>query len=194
MSELTQLKDSVLTQANEKGQLKLERAQQEHTKEYEHKREQLLHEKEVVRRQKINEIKGEHMRLMQQIANQQRLTSLNSKQQVLDALFNGAVDTMTNWTNEEHLLFIQRVLSQYGETESTLIFGSLTKENLTEENLNHLKKQHPNVTILEKSIPREAGFVLTEGRIDYNYLYTELVIDTRKVINLQIAKEVFGEE
>ncbi len=35
MSELTQLKDSVLTQANEKGQLKLERAQQEHTKEYE---------------------------------------------------------------------------------------------------------------------------------------------------------------
>ncbi len=194
MSELTQLKDSVLTQANEKGQLKLERAQQEHTKEYEHKREQLLHEKEVVRRQKINEIKGEHMRLMQQIANQQRLTSLNSKQQVLDALFNGAVDTMTNWTNEEHLLFIQRVLSQYGETELTLIFGSLTKENLTEENLNHLKKQHPNVTILEKSIPREAGFVLTEGRIDYNYLYTELVIDTRKVINLQIAKEVFGEE
>ena len=194
MSELTQLKDSVLTQANEKGQLKLERAQQEHTKEYEHKREQLLHEKEVVRRQKINEIKGEHMRLMQQIANQQRLTSLNSKQQVLDALFNGAVDTITNWTNEEHLLFTQRVLSQYGETESTLIFGSLTKENLTEEKLNHLKKQHPNVTILEKSIPREAGFVLTEGRIDYNYLYTELVIDTRKVINLQIAKEVFGEE
>lgn len=194
MSELTQLKDSVLTQANEKGQLKLERAQQEHTKEYEHKREQLLHEKEVVRRQKINEIKGEHMRLMQQIANQQRLTSLNSKQQVLDALFNGAVDTITNWTNEEHLLFTQRVLSQYGETELTLIFGSLTKENLTEENLNHLNKQHPNVTILEKSIPREAGFVLTEGRIDYNYLYTELVIDTRKVINLQIAKEVFGEE
>lgn len=194
MSELTQLKDSVLTQANEKGQLKLERAQHEHTKEYDHKREQLLHDKEVLRRQKINEIKGEHMRLMQQMSNQQRLTSLNSKQQVLDALFNGAVETMTNWTNEEHLLFIQSVLSQYGETELTLIFGSLTKEKLTEDDLSQLNKQYPNVTILEESKPREAGFVLTEGRIDYNYLFTELVNDTRKVINLQIAKEVFGEE
>lgn len=194
MSELTQLKDSVLTQANEKGQLKLERAQLDHAKEYDHKREQLLHDKEAVRHQKINELKGEHVRLMQQISNQQRLTSLNSKQQVLSALFNGAVETMTTWTNEDHLLFIQRILSQYGETELTLTFGSLTKDVLSQDDLNQLNKQYPNVTFLEESIPREGGFVLTEGRIDYNYLYTELVKDTREVINLRIAREVFGEE
>lgn len=194
MSELTQLKDSVLTQANEKGQLKLERAQQEHIKEYEHKREQLLHDKEVLRRLKINELKGEHMRKMQQISNQQRLTSLNSKQQVLDTLFNGAVDMLTAWSSQEHLSFMQKVLTKYEDADLTLKFGNLTREVLTDEDLTHFSEQFPNVKISEETYPREGGFVLTEDRIDYNYLYTELVDDTRKAINLSVAKEVFGEE
>lgn len=194
MSELTQLKDSVLTQANEKGQLKLERAQQEHIKEYEHKREQLLHDKDALRRLRINELKGEHMRKMQQISNQQRLTSLNSKQQVLGALFNGAVETLTTWSSEDHLTFIQRVLSKYEAADLTLKLGELTKEALTNEDRERLVNQYPNVSIVDEAYPREGGFVLTEGRIDYNYLYSELVEDTRKEINLSVAKEVFGEE
>lgn len=194
MSELTQLKDSVLTQANEKGQLKLERAQQEHSKEYEHKHEQLLHDKEALRRQRINDLKGEHMRKMQQVSNQLRLTSLNSKQQVLGSLFDGAVETLTKWSSEEHLAFIQRVLNKYEDAELTLKFGELTKEILTSEATEQLENQYPNVTIIDETYPREGGFVLTEGRIDYNYLYSELVDDIRKVINLNVAKEVFGEE
>lgn len=194
MSELTQLKDSVLTQANEKGQLKLERAQHEHSKEYEHKREQLIHDKDVLRRQKIHELKGEHRRKMQQISNQQRLTSLNSKQQVLGTLFNGAVETLTNWTSEEHLAFIQRILAKYQAAELTIKFGELTKQALTDQAIGQLTQAFTNITVVDETFPREGGFVLTEGRIDYNYLYSELVDDIRKEINLSVAKEVFGEE
>jgi len=192
MSELTQLKDSVLAQANEKGQLKLERAQHEHAKEYQTKRDQLIHEKEALRRHKINELKDSHMRRMQQISNQQRLTSLNSKQQVLTVLFDGAVEVMNNWSSEEQLEFVRKILKKFEDREVILTFGEITKKVLTDTEVNQLETDFPNVSINDDIIAKEGGFILTEDRIDYNYLYTKLVEATRNEINLEIAKEAFG--
>lgn len=192
MSELTQLKDSVLAQANEKGQLKLERAQHEHAKEYQTKRDQLIHEKEALRRHKINELKDSHMRRMQQISNQQRLTTLNSKQQVLTVLFDGAVEVMNNWSSEEQLEFVRKILKKFEDREVILTFGEITKKVLTDTEVNQLETDFPNVSINDDIIAKEGGFILTEDRIDYNYLYTKLVEATRNEINLEIAKEAFG--
>lgn len=192
MSELTQLKDSVLAQANEKGQLKLERAQHEHAKEYQTKRDQLIHDKEALRRHKISELKDSYMRRMQQISNQQRLTSLNSKQQVLTVLFDGAVEVMNNWSSEEQLDFVRKILKKFEERELVLTFGELTKKVITETAIHQLKSEFPKVSIKDETIAKEGGFILTEDRIDFNYLYSKLVEATRNEINLEIAKEAFG--
>ena len=65
---------------------------------------------------------------------------------------------------------------------------------MTDEAIGQLTQAFTNITVVDETFPREGGFVLTEGRIDYNYLYSELVDDIRKEINLSVAKEVFGEE
>lgn len=193
MSELTQLKDSVLTQANDRGQLRLEKAQQEHAKEYQIKRDKMLQDKSTQRRQILSELKDQHQKLMQQIANQERLSSLTSKQEVLQGLFSGAVDYMNDWSRDEQLKFIHQVLALYPSTPLTLKFGELTFTKLTESDLMDLTKAYPHIEIEATTFPSEGGFVLTEGKIDYNYLYSLLVSATRDEINLMIAQEVFDE-
>lgn len=193
MSELTQLKDSVLTQANDRGQARLEKAQQEHAKDYQKKKEKLLLDRETQRRQRLGELKNQHQKEIQQIKNQERLSSLTSKQAVLQGLFGGAVDVMNQWSGEEQLKFVHQVLALYEAKPMSLQFGELTRAKFNEEDIASLTKAFPQIEIQSETIPREGGFVLSEGKIDYNYLYQLLVDATRDEINLSIAQQVFDE-
>lgn len=193
MSELTQLKDSVLTQANDRGQLRLEKAQQEHAKEYEKKKEKLLFDKEAQRRQRVTELKNQHQKEIQQIKNKERLSSLKSKQAVLQELFGGAVDAMNQWSGEKQLQFVHQVLALYETRPMKLKFGEITRAKFAEKDVASLTQAYPHIKVESETIPREGGFVLTEEKIDYNYLYRLLVDATRDEINLSIAQQVFDE-
>ena len=57
----------------------------------------------------------------------------------------------------------------------TLTFGAVSALKFDSAALERLKQTHQNVTVADATIPAQAGFVLSVGKIDDNYLYRDLV-------------------
>lgn len=192
MSDLQKLRESVLAKAHKEGQALLEQAKEKHEREYLEKLQQMTREKESQRKLQLNKEDQRLSRLEQQIANQERQENLKSRQMLIDELFDGAVKQMTDWNSDQFLHFAKRILNQFADKEIQLTFGEITKSKLSFEQFQELYQSFPKLTIDESSITQSAGFILKEGRVDYNFLFEQLVSSLRDEMSAELAKQVFN--
>ena len=194
MSDISDLKASVLEQAHEKGRLLLAEATEKIEQEAKEREAQLVRQKLGQREQQLKEISRRSQREIQQLENQKRQSTLVIKQRVLGELFEEAYAQMMAWSPAEEEHFLKSVLAKYPEEELTLAFGTLSAEKFSSSQLEDLKKAFPNVSFSDQSIAGQAGFVLSQGRVDDSYLYRDLLDSVWQEESYRLAQDIFKDQ
>ena len=194
MSDISDLKASVLEQAHEKGRLLLAEATEKIEQEAKEREAQLVRQKLGQREQQLKEISRRSQRDIQQLENQKRQSTLVIKQRVLRELFEEAYAQMVAWSPAEEEHFLKSVLAKYPEEELTLTFGALSAEKFSSNQLEDLKKAFPKVSFSDQSIAGQAGFVLSQGRVDDSYLYRDLLDSVWQEESYRLAQDIFKDQ
>ena len=194
MSDISDLKASVLEQAHEKGRLLLAEATEKIEQEAKEREAQLVRQKLGQREQQLKEISRRSQREIQQLENQKRQSTLVIKQRVLRELFEEAYAQMVAWSPAEEEHFLKSVLAKYPEEELTLTFGALSAEKFSSSQLEDLKKAFPKVSFSDQSIAGQAGFVLSQGRVDDSYLYRDLLDSVWQEESYRLAQDIFKDQ
>ena len=194
MSDISDLKASVLEQAHEKGRLLLAEATEKIEQEAKEREAQLVRQKLGQREQQLKEISRRSQRDIQQLENQKRQSTLVIKQRVLRELFEEAYAQMVAWSPAEEEHFLKSVLAKYPEEELTLVFGALSAEKFSSSQLEDLKKAFPKVSFSDQSIAGQAGFVLSQGRVDDSYLYRDLLDSVWQEESYRLAQDIFKDQ
>lgn len=194
MSDISDLKASVLEQAHEKGRLLLAEATEKIEQEAKEREAQLVRQKLGQREQQLKEISRRSQRDIQQLENQKRQSTLVIKQRVLRELFEEAYVQMATWSSAEEEHFLKSVLDKYPEEELTLTFGALSAEKFSCSQLEDLKKVFPQVHFSDQSIAGQAGFVLSQGRVDDSYLYRDLLDSVWQEESYRLAQDIFKDQ
>lgn len=194
MSDISDLKASVLEQAHEKGRLLLAEATEKIEQEAKEREAQLVRQKLGQREQQLKEISRRSQREIQQLENQKRQSTLVIKQRVLRELFEEAYAQMVAWSPAEEEHFLKSALAKYPEEELTLTFGALSAEKFSTNQLEDLKKAFPNVSFSDQSIAGQAGFVLSQGRVDDSYLYRDLLDSVWQEESYRLAQDIFKDQ
>lgn len=194
MSDISDLKASVLEQAHKKGRLLLAEATEKIEQEAKEREAQLVRQKLGQREQQLKEISRRSQRDIQQLENQKRQSTLVIKQRVLRELFEEAYAQMTAWSSDEEEHFLKSVLTKYPEEELTLTFGALSAEKFSSSQLEGLKKAFSQVHFSDQSIAGQAGFVLSQGRVDDSYLYRDLLDSVWQEESYRLAQDIFKDQ
>ena len=194
MGDVSYLKDSVLEQAHEKGRLLLAEAREQIQKEKEEQESRLNQDKFQQRQARLQEINRRAQREIQQLENKKRQSTLVTKQQVLRELFEEAAETMKTWPAQQELAFLDGVLKTYPEEDLLLTLGSLSHEKFSPDQLADLLAAYPHVHLAEETLAGQAGFVLSKGRVDDTYLYSDLVDSVWQQESYRLAQEIFRDQ
>lgn len=193
MSDISTLKASVLEQAHREGALRLAEAKEKLECEQDQRKQQLLAQKASEAQSQIKDMRQTFQIEAQQIRNQERQSTLVSKQKILSELFLAAKDDMEAWSAQEELAFLRVILSKYLGQTIVLSLGQLTANKLTDTDLSQIKAAFPDVTISGEAIAGEAGFVISDGSVDDTYLYSNLIDSVNKEESSRIANRLFSE-
>ena len=194
MGSHSELRTSVLEQAHEKGRLLLAEATEKIEQEAKEREAQLVRQKLSQREQQLKELSRRSQRDIQQLENQKRQSSLAIKQRVLRELFEEAYAQMAAWSQVEEEQFLKSVLAKYPEEELALTFGALSAEKFSSSQLEDLKKSFPQVHFSDQSIAGQAGFVLSQGRVDDSYLYRDLLDSVWQEESYRLAQDIFKDQ
>ena len=194
MGSHSELRTSVLEQAHEKGRLLLAEATEKIEQEAKEREAQLVRQKLSQREQQLKELSRRSQRDIQQLENQKRQSSLAIKQRVLRELFEEAYAQMVAWSQAEEEHFLKSILAKYPEEEMTLTFGALSAEKFNSSHLEDLKKAFPQVHFSDQSIAGQAGFVLSQGRVDDSYLYRDLLDSVWQEESYRLAQDIFKDQ
>ena len=151
MTDYSQLKDSILEQAHEKGRKLVAEATAKVQAESQLQEARLVEEKLHQRAVQLQTIERRLQRESQQIENQKRQSTLVTKQRVLKELFADAYQKMATWSRQEELAFLHRVLPRYADRAMVLTLGAVTAEKLTDQDRQDLieqKKRLPKRLVL----------------------------------------------
>lgn len=194
MTDYSQLKDSILEQAHEKGRKLVAEATAKVQEESQLQEARLVEEKLHQRAVQLQTIERHLQRESQQIENQKRQSTLVTKQRVLKELFADAYQKMATWSRQEELAFFQRVLPRYADQAMVLTLGAVTAEKLTDQDRQDLIEAYPQLQLAKETLAQEAGFVLSFGKVDASYLYRDLVDAVREEQSFHMAASIFKEE
>lgn len=193
MSDTNALKQSIIEQAHQEGKLRLSAAEDRLKTEFEADKARLLREKEAERQSQLKDINQRFQIEAQQIHNQERQSTLVSKQKVLKELFAAAKDAMFAWAATDELAFIRKVLAKYANQAVTVTFGQVTAEKLSDSDLKALQDDFSQVTFENDTIAGQAGLVISIGQVDDTYLYADLIESIYKEESSRIAADIFKE-
>lgn len=193
MSDTNALKQSIIEQAHQEGKLRLAAAEDKLTTEFEANKARLLREKEAERQSQLKDINQQFQIEAQQIRNQERQSTLVSKQKVLKELFAAAKDSMFTWTVTDELAFIRKILAKYSGQAVVVTFGQVTAEKLSATDITQLQSEFPKATFENAVIAGQAGLVISIGQVDDTYLYADLIESIYKEESSRIAADIFKE-
>ena len=188
------LRDSVLEQAHENGRQLLADAKESIEREAKEQEARLKQEKLQQREQEIKAINRQVQREVQQLENEKRQSTLATKQGILKELFAEAYEQMATWSVEQEQAFLEQVLKKYPQEELVLTVGSRTLVKYSAGQLERLLEHYPHVRLASSHVNGEAGFLLSRGNIDDNYLYRNLVDSLWQEESYQLAQTIFQDE
>ena len=188
------LRDSVLEQAHENGRQLLADAKESIEHEAKEQEARLKQEKLQQREQEIKAINRQVQREVQQLENEKRQSTLATKQGILKELFAEAYEQMATWSVEQEQDFLEQVLKKYPQEELVLTVGSRTLVKYSAGQLERLLEHYPHVRLASSLVNGEAGFLLSRGNIDDNYLYRNLVDSLWQEESYQLAQTIFQDE
>lgn len=191
MSNLENLRESVIEQAHEKGRMKLLDSKKKIDDEFEMQKSLIIKKKEAEHERKLKELQQKYQIIFQQLKNKERQSTLVSKQKILKELFQSALLEMESWSADKEMEFIYRILERYSQQEVIVTFGERTLAKFNLEQLEKLKFSFPNYLFSEQPISNESGLLISIGKIYDNYLYKTLIGSISKEESSSIANQIF---
>lgn len=191
MSNLENLRESVIEQAHEKGRMKLLDSKKKIDDEFEMQKSVIVKKKEAEHERKLKELQQKYQIIFQQLKNKERQSTLVSKQKILKELFQSALIEMESWSADKEMEFIYRILERYSQQGVIVTFGERTLAKFNLEQLEKLKFSFPNHLFSEQPISNESGLLISKGKIDDNYLYKTLIGSISKEESSSIANQIF---
>ena len=188
------LRDSVLEQAHENGRQLLADAKESIEREAKEQEARLKQEKLQQCEQEIKAINRQVQREVQQLENEKRQSTLATKQRILKELFAGAYEQMAAWSLKQEQAFLEQILKKYPQEELILTVGSRTLVKYSAGQLERLLEHYPHVRLASSSVSGEAGFLLSQGNIDDNYLYCYLVDSLWQEESYRLAQAIFQDK
>ena len=190
----SQLRDSVLEQAHENGRQLVANAQATLDRETKEQKARLKQEKMQQCEQEVKVLKRQVQREVQQLENEKRQSTLATKQRILKELFAGAYEQMAAWSLKQEQVFLEQILKKYPQEELVLTFGSRTFGKYSAVQLEQLLERYPQVKLASSAVSGEAGFLLSRGNVDDNYLYRYLVDSLWQEESYRIAQAIFQDK
>ena len=188
------LRDSVLEQAHENGRQLLADAKESIEHGAKEQEARLKQEKLQQREQEIKAINRQVQRKVQQLENEKRQSTLATKQRILKELFAGAYEQMAAWSLKQEQAFLEQILKKYPQEELVLTFGSRTFGKYSAVQLEQLLERYPQVKLASSTVSGEAGFLLSRGNVDDNYLYRYLVDSLWQEESYRLAQAIFQDK
>lgn len=193
MSDITTLKNAIIEQATQEGQAMLASASAQIEADFQTQKTKLLNDLESKRNRHLKELDVRFQVDKQQLKHQEHQTLLAVKQEVIRELFEATAVAMADLSHQEELALVTRLLQGYKDQAIQVTFGELTKAKLGQEGLAKLQEQFPTASMAETVIANQAGFVVSVGQVDDNYLYRDLLASVFKTERTLIATVLFNE-
>lgn len=193
MSELGQLKASILEQVTREGERLLSKAKVQHEETFASQKVLVEKEFEAKKTHELEKLKRAFQIEEQKLLNKERSALLEAKQSVLTTLFDEALVKMQQLDERSEVAFIKSVLRQYNGQLITVTFGSMTKAKLSNASLEAIYNEIGNLYFSEESIKDQAGFIVSLGNADDNYLYETLMKAEQASQNFVIAQQIFNQ-
>ena len=189
--------DKIITQMNKTAQE--ERTLLEATKrneieqEFETKRLKLEND---FQKQKVRQLEGIE-RNYRQLRNRQQVESrqqtLNEKQNFVQRLFTEATTQLESQPKEAQIDLMTEMLHTLTLTgQVRLILGEKTVDHVSLELIDKWNNEVPFELVLdEEVIEKQAGFLIDDQGVQYNFLYRNLIREVEETMRFEIAQQLF---
>ena len=189
--------EKIISQMNEAAEQERAALEQEERmkidQNFEQKRTQIEteHQKQKEKQIELLEKKYRQLRNRQQV--EVRQENLNAKQEFLRRLFADAVTEMENWDESEQIQFIKNALYSLPLTgKVAFIAGEKSAAYLSQTLLDEWNNELPFMMVLsDETIADQAGFLINDQGVQYNFLFSSLVQDIQGTMSFEIANQLF---
>ena len=189
--------EKIISQMNEAAEQERAALEQEERikidQNFEQKRTQIEteHQKQKEKQIELLEKKYRQLRNRQQVEVQQE--NLNAKQEFLRRLFADAIAEMENWDESEQIQFIKNSLYSLPLTgKVAFIAGEKSAAYLSQTLLDEWNNELPFTMVLsDESVAGQAGFLINDQGVQYNFLFSSLVQDIQGTMSFEIANQLF---
>ena len=189
--------EKIISQMNEAAEQERAALEQEERmkidQNFEQKRTQVEteHQKQKEKQIELLEKKYRQLRNRQQV--EVRQENLNAKQEFLRRLFADAVTEMENWDESEQIQFIKNALYSLPLTgKVAFIAGEKSAAYLSQTLFDELNNELPFMMVLcDESVADQAGFLINDQGVQYNFLFSSLVQDIQGTMSFEIANQLF---
>lgn len=189
--------EKIISQMNEAAEQERAALEQEERmkidQNFEQKRTQIEteHQKQKEKQIELLEKKYRQLRNRQQV--EVRQENLNAKQEFLRRLFADAVTEMENWDESEQIQFIKNSLYSLPLTgKVAFIAGEKSAAYLSQTLLDEWNNELPFTMVLsDESVAGQAGFLINDQGVQYNFLFSSLVQDIQGTMSFEIANQLF---
>lgn len=189
--------EKIISQMNEAAEQERAALEQEERmkidQNFEQKRTQIEteHQKQKEKQIELLEKKYRQLRNRQQV--EVRQENLNAKQEFLRRLFADAIAEMENWDESEQIQFIKNSLYSLPLTgKVAFIVGEKSAAYLSQTLLDEWNNELPFTMVLsDESVAGQAGFLINDQGVQYNFLFSSLVQDIQGTMSFEIANQLF---
>ncbi|MEB6014425.1 ATPase V [Enterococcus faecium] len=189
--------EKIISQMNEAAEQERAALEQEERmkidQNFEQKRTQIEteHQKQKEKQIELLEKKYRQLRNRQQV--EVRQENLNAKQEFLRRLFADAIAEMENWDESEQIQFIKNSLYSLPLTgKVAFIAGEKSAAYLSQTLLDEWNNELPFMMVLsDESVAGQAGFLINDQGVQYNFLFSSLVQDIQGTMSFEIANQLF---
>lgn len=189
--------EKIISQMNEAAEQERAALEQEERmkidQNFEQKRTQIEteHQKQKEKQIELLEKKYRQLRNRQQV--EVRQENLNAKQEFLRRLFADAIAEMENWDESEQIQFIKNSFYSLPLTgKVTFIAGEKSAAYLSQTLLDEWNNELPFTMVLsDESVAGQAGFLINDQGVQYNFLFSSLVQDIQGTMSFEIANQLF---
>lgn len=189
--------EKIISQMNEAAEQERAALEQEERmkidQNFEQKRTQIEteHQKQKEKQIELLEKKYRQLRNRQQV--EVRQENLNAKQEFLRRLFADAIAEMENWDESEQIQFIKNSLYSLPLTgKVAFIAGEKSAAYLSQTLLDEWNNELSFTMVLsDESVAGQAGFLINDQGVQYNFLFSSLVQDIQGTMSFEIANQLF---
>ena len=189
--------DKIITQMNKTAQE--ERTLLEATKrneieqEFETKRLKLENDFQKQKARQLEGIERNYRQLRNRQQVESRQQTLNEKQNFLQRLFTEATTQLESQPKEAQIDLMTEMLHTLTLTgQVRLILGEKTVDHVSLELIDKWNNELPfELELDEEVIEKQAGFLIDDQGVQYNFLYRNLIREVEETMRFEIAQQLF---